>query len=100
MAPNTEPFAPGLANAHFRNYISVSVLKITTNFPVNKRPARTARRFLLHEVGLRNKPLGYGFRFPHINSRKFAIESLAHDSGRTLAGAKYGYPKGSPNTNS
>jgi hypothetical protein len=28
------------------------------------------------------------------------IESLAHDSGRTLVCAEYGYPKGSPNTNS
>jgi hypothetical protein len=34
------------------------------------------------------------------NSRTFPIESLAHDSGRTLVCAKYGYPKGSPNTNS
>jgi hypothetical protein len=30
----------------------------------------------------------------------FPIESLAHDSGRTLVRAEYGYPKGSPNTNS
>jgi hypothetical protein len=29
-----------------------------------------------------------------------SIESLAHDSGRTLVRAEYGYPKGSPNTNS
>jgi hypothetical protein len=28
------------------------------------------------------------------------FESLAHDSGRTLVCAEYGYPKGSPNTNS
>jgi hypothetical protein len=28
------------------------------------------------------------------------IECLAHDSGRTLVCAEYGYPKGSPNTNS
>jgi hypothetical protein len=28
------------------------------------------------------------------------MESLAHDSGRTLLCAEYGYPKGSPNTNS
>jgi hypothetical protein len=27
-------------------------------------------------------------------------ESLAHDSGRTLVRAEYGYQKGSPNTNS
>jgi hypothetical protein len=34
------------------------------------------------------------------NSRMFPIESLVHDSGRTLVCAEYGYPKGSPNTNS
>jgi hypothetical protein len=34
------------------------------------------------------------------NSITFPIESLAHDSGRTLVCAEYGYPKGSPNTNS
>jgi hypothetical protein len=28
------------------------------------------------------------------------IESFAHDSGRALARAEYGYPKGSPNTSS
>jgi hypothetical protein len=30
----------------------------------------------------------------------FRIENLAHDSGRTLVRAEYGYPKGSSNTNS
>jgi hypothetical protein len=34
------------------------------------------------------------------NSRMFPIEIHAHDSGRTLVCAEYGYPKGSPNTNS
>jgi hypothetical protein len=34
------------------------------------------------------------------NSRTFLFESLAHDNGRTLVCAEYGYPKGSPNTNS
>jgi hypothetical protein len=38
--------------------------------------------------------------FQHRNSRTFTIEILVHDSGRTLACAKYSYPKGSPNTNS
>jgi hypothetical protein len=38
--------------------------------------------------------------FQHRNSRTFPIESLAHDSGRTLVCAEYGYPKWSPNTNS
>jgi hypothetical protein len=43
--------------------------------------------------------LGYGFHFQHRNSGTFPIESLAHDSGRTLVRAEDGYPKGSPNTN-
>jgi hypothetical protein len=33
-------------------------------------------------------------------TRALPIESLAHHSGRTLVCAEYGYPKGSPNTNS
>jgi hypothetical protein len=41
----------------------------------------------------------YGFHFQHRNPRTFKIESLAHDSGRTLVRAEYGYPKGTPNTN-
>jgi hypothetical protein len=40
------------------------------------------------------------FHFQHRNSRTFAIESLAHDSGSTVVCAECGYPKGSPNTNS
>jgi hypothetical protein len=51
-------------------------------------------------LALRNTTLGYGFHFQDNNSRTFPIESLAHDSGRTLVCAEYGYPKGSPNTNS
>jgi hypothetical protein len=31
---------------------------------------------------------------------KLPIESSAHDSERALVCAEYGYPKGSPNTNS
>jgi hypothetical protein len=46
------------------------------------------------------KTLGHGFHFQHRNSRTFPVESLARDSGRTLVCAEYGYPKGSPNTNS
>jgi hypothetical protein len=34
--------------------------------------------------------------FHLLNDRTFAVESFAHDSGRTLARAEYGYPKGSP----
>jgi hypothetical protein len=51
-------------------------------------------------LDLRNTTLGYGFHFQHRNSRTFPIESLANDSGRTLVCTKYGYTKGSPNTNS
>jgi hypothetical protein len=49
---------------------------------------------------LRNTTLGYGFHFQHRNSRMVPIESLVHDSGTALVCAEYGYPKGSPNTNS
>jgi hypothetical protein len=51
-------------------------------------------------LDLRDTTLGYGFHFQHRNSRTFPIESLAHDSGSTLVCVEYGYPKGSPNTNS
>jgi hypothetical protein len=51
-------------------------------------------------LDLRNTTLGYGFHFQQRNSRTFPIESLAHDSGRNLVRAEYGYPKGSPDTNS
>jgi hypothetical protein len=46
----------------------------------------------LLSYGIENKPLSVVM--------KLWIESLAHDSGRTLVRAEYGYPKGSPNTNS
>jgi hypothetical protein len=36
-------------------------------------------------LDLRNTTLGYGFHFQHRNSGTFPVESLAHDSGRTLA---------------
>jgi hypothetical protein len=52
---------------------------------------------ILKPLDLRNTTLGYGFHLQHRNSR---IESLAHDSGRTLVCAEYDYLKGSPNTNS
>jgi hypothetical protein len=38
--------------------------------------------------------------FSYRNPRTLAIESFALDSGRTFVLAEYGYPKGSPNTNS
>jgi hypothetical protein len=51
-------------------------------------------------LDLRNTTLVYGFHFQHRHSRMFPIESLVHDNGRTLVCVEYGYPKGSPNTNS
>jgi hypothetical protein len=46
-----------------------------------------------------NTTLGYGFHIEHRNFETFPFEDLAHDSGRTLARAEYGYSKGSQNTN-
>jgi hypothetical protein len=51
-------------------------------------------------LDLRNTTLGYGFHFQHRNFRTFPVEDLAHDTGRTLVRAEYGYQKESPNTNS
>jgi hypothetical protein len=51
-------------------------------------------------LDLRNTTLGYGFHIQHGNFGMFPVEDLAHDSGRTLVRAEYGYPKGSPNTDS
>jgi hypothetical protein len=44
--------------------------------------------------------MGDGFHLQNQNSGTFPIESFAYDSGRALVRAEYGYPKGSPNTNS
>jgi UV DNA damage repair endonuclease len=44
-------------------------------------------------LDLRNTTLGYGFHFQRRNSRTFPIESLAHDSGCTLACVEYGIQK-------
>jgi hypothetical protein len=51
-------------------------------------------------LDLRNTTSEYGFHIQHRNSGMFPVEDLAHDSGRTLVRAEYGYQKGSPNTNS
>jgi hypothetical protein len=62
----------------------------------------TSNKLLIHKTILKPiwthgiKTLGYGFHFQHRNSRTFPIESLAHDSGRSLVCAEYGYQKGSP----
>jgi hypothetical protein len=49
---------------------------------------------------LYSQALGCGLMNTNRNSRKFPIESLTHDIGRTLVRAEYGYRKESPNTNS
>jgi hypothetical protein len=51
-------------------------------------------------VGTERKLFYIYFPSSHRNSGTFPVESLAHDSGRTLVRAEYGYPKGPPNTNS
>jgi hypothetical protein len=41
------------------------------------------------------------FNLPHPTwtfFRTFPVEGLAHDGGRALVRAEYGYPKGSPDT--
>jgi hypothetical protein len=72
----------------------------------SKSKLSTSDKLLIYETVL--KPIWtYGKQLwgtasisKHRNSRTFQIESLAHDSGRTMVCAEYGYPKGSPNTNS
>jgi hypothetical protein len=51
-------------------------------------------------LDLRNTTLGYGFHFQCKISLNVSNRNLGHNSGRTLVCAEYGYPKGSPNTNS
>jgi hypothetical protein len=51
-------------------------------------------------MDLWNTTLRYSFHFQYINLRKFPVDSFAHDTGRTLVRAEYGYPKGSPNIDS
>jgi hypothetical protein len=51
-------------------------------------------------LDLRNTTLGYGFHIQQRNFGTFPVEDLAHVSRRTSVRADYGYPKGSPNTNS
>jgi hypothetical protein len=40
-------------------------------------------------LDLRNTALRHGFHFQHRNSKTFPIESLAHDSGRSLVRAEH-----------
>jgi hypothetical protein len=54
---------------------------------------------ILKPIWTWNTTLGYGFHFQQRNPTTLPIESFAHDSGRTLVRAEYGYPKGSQITN-
>jgi hypothetical protein len=69
-----------------------------------KSKISTSNKLLIYNtqtnLDLWNTTLGYGFHIQHRNSRTFAIESFAHDSGHISVRAIYGYPKGSPSTNS
>jgi hypothetical protein len=86
----------------FQWFPDISCEKIEIN--VNDSKLSTSNKLLIYKTilnpDLQNATLGYGFHFQHRNYRTFPIESLAHDSGRTLICAEYGYLKGSPNTNS
>jgi hypothetical protein len=63
-----------------------------------KSKLSTSNKLLIYKTIL--KPIWtYGIQLWGTASTS-KIESLAHDSGRTLVCAEYGYPKGSPNTNS
>jgi hypothetical protein len=73
----------------FLSFISFILLKRSRLIPLIRTSVRNFIRYL-----------GYGFHFQHRNSTTFPIESLAYDSGSTSVCAEFGYPKGSPNTNS
>jgi hypothetical protein len=71
----------------------------------HKSHLTTSNKFLIYKATV--KPI-WTYRIQHLgmastsnrNSGTYPVEDLAHDSGRTLVCAIYGYPKGSPNTNS
>jgi hypothetical protein len=50
-------------------------------------------------LDLQNTTMGYGIHFQHRNPTTLPIEIPVCDSGRISEHAKYGYLKGSPNTN-
>jgi hypothetical protein len=59
----------------------------------------TSIDLLIYKTILKPTP-GYDLHFQHRNPIMLPIESFVRDSGCTLVSAEYGYPKGSPNTNS
>jgi hypothetical protein len=84
--------SPGTNTETTRNHLHQNVLVTwthvktlqTTNFSYTKQYSTN--------LDLRNTTLGYGFRIQHRNFGTFPVEDLAHDSGRTLVRAEYGYP--------
>jgi hypothetical protein len=84
-----------------RNHPHQNVLVTRTQFKtLYKQQTSLIQSNTQTNLDLRNTILEYGFHIQHRNFGTFLIEDLAHDSGRTLVRAEYGYPKGSPNTNS
>jgi hypothetical protein len=67
----------------------------TTNL-VGRSFGRCLRNSLLSGCSMRFTTRSFGCTV----LRAVAVESLAHDSERTLVCAEYGYPNGSPTTNS
>jgi hypothetical protein len=88
------------------HFTEKSCLKLS-NYTVNhlNHPVGTARgttatikkNSIKHQYSNQSGLVEYNssFYFQHRNPKSFA-----HVSGRTLIRAEYGYPKGSPNTNS
>jgi hypothetical protein len=87
-----------------RKHLGITLIKMYWLLG-RKSKFSTSNKFLIYKTIF--KPiwtygiaLGYGFHFQHRHSTTFPIESLAHYNERTLVCVEYGYPKGSPNTNS
>jgi hypothetical protein len=102
-APRQETY---LAQTHFRkmetrNHPHQNVLVTRTQVKtLHKQQTSLIQSNTQTNLHLRNTTLGYGFHFQHRSPRTLSIESFSHDSGWTLVHVEYGYPKGSPNTNS
>jgi hypothetical protein len=82
--------APELFSSQNGNKLGISLTKMYWLL-APKSKLSTSNKLLIYKTIL--KPIW-------TYSRTFPIEILAHDSGRTLVRAEYGYPKGSPDTNS
>jgi hypothetical protein len=73
---------------------NIDVMLISEMHFTEKKLSKTSQLYSLYHM---NHPPGTA---QGGTARTFPIKSFAHDSERTLVCAKYGYPKGSPNTNS